>query len=73
MRGRSRRKESGQGILEYILMLAVAVSIFSVLANGFKRIVLTMWQQMACEIAAPCPGCAPPESVRNKLGVSCRG
>jgi len=68
----SRRNESGQGILEYILMLAVAVSVFGVLANGFKNIVLGTWQKMACEVAAPCPGCRPPESVDNKLATTCR-
>ena len=72
MGARSRRDESGQGLIEYILMLAVAISIFGALANGFKRIILSTWQKMACEVAAPCPGCAPPEGVDNKLATVCR-
>lgn len=64
--------EQGQVLLEYILMIAVALGILAILGAGFTRIRDHLWQQMSCEVAAPCPGCPPPESVRNQLTNACR-
>ena len=71
--GKNRSDESGQAVVEYILMLLVAIGVVAVMANGFKRIILGLWQEMACDIAAPCPDCAPPGSVKNRLSSgSCK-
>lgn len=59
-----REEDDGQAVLEYLLMLAVTVSVLGVLASGMRRVLVELWEKMARQIAAPCPGCTPPESVR---------
>lgn len=64
--------EDGQAIVEYLLMLMVAISIVAILASGVRRIVLGLWQVMACEISAACPHCPPPEEVVGKIASNCK-
>jgi Flp pilus assembly pilin Flp len=56
--------ESGQAILEYVLMLMVAISVVAILSSGLKTSLLSLWEFMARQIAAACPGCPPPPNVR---------
>lgn len=56
--------EGGQAVLEYILMVSVAVSVVMVIGTGFRRILIKLWEKMARDIAAPCPSCPPPPDVR---------
>ena len=56
---------SGQAVVEYILMLLVALSMATALMVSLKRIRSTFMMQVVCEVAAPCPTCAPAEEVRE--------
>jgi Flp pilus assembly pilin Flp len=58
------RNESGQAVVEYLLMLAVIVAIVGAVGIGFRKILVKLWEKMARDIAAPCPGCPPPPDVR---------
>lgn len=58
---RKTGSESGQAVLEYILMMGVAVSLLGLIATTFRRTVASVWKVWSAEIAAPCPKCAPPE------------
>ena len=65
---RNRRK--GQAVVEYMAMILVALAIAGALGFGFRSLFLKVWMVMACEITAPCPGCAaPPElkAIANKI------
>jgi Flp pilus assembly pilin Flp len=58
------RDEQGQAVIEYILMLAIVVSLVGVMGVGFRRGLIQLWEKMAKDISAPCPGCVPPPEVR---------
>lgn len=60
-----RDSQAGQAVIEYILMIVVALSILSVLAFGFRKVLFRVWMQMACSITAPCPHCSPPQELKN--------
>lgn len=61
---RDSGNDSGQAILEYILMLSLAVTIVGVFATGLRKALAAIWESMARTISAPCPGCPPPPDVR---------
>ena len=48
---------SGQVILEYVLMLALAVTLVVVFARGMRNSIYKLWKTIAREVAGPCPGC----------------
>ncbi|MCM2277617.1 MAG: hypothetical protein NDJ89_06030 [Oligoflexia bacterium] len=60
----ARRSESGQAVLEYVLMIALALSIVAIFGIGIRRSVITVWERIARDIAAPCPRCEPPPQVQ---------
>jgi Flp pilus assembly pilin Flp len=49
--------ESGQAIVEFMLLLLVVVGIVSALKTGLKKLTVKIWFLFARRIAAPCPGC----------------
>jgi Flp pilus assembly pilin Flp len=54
------RDEQGQAIVEYILMLAMVISVVAIIATSFRKSIRLIWLQLTKEIAAGCPDCAPP-------------
>ena len=50
-----RQNEEGQAIVEYILMLLLAVSVVTILGFGFRKSVMTLWVSVTRDIAAACP------------------
>lgn len=60
-------KASGQAVIEFILVLFVALTIMGVISIGLKRMIYDFWFTMACEIIAPCPTCNPGEEMAAKL------
>lgn len=54
------RREDGQVIVEYILMLAVAATLLGLMARGFRTTIFKVWETWTQEIAAPCPDCRKP-------------
>lgn len=63
-KGRLRSSESGQAIVEYVLILVVVVTVMGALGRGLRTSVRSVWVALAKEIAAPCPKCDPPASMR---------
>jgi Flp pilus assembly pilin Flp len=65
------RDDDGQAVVEYVLLLTISLAVMISLANGFRRICLTLWQTMTCDITAACPGCPPADAVSNKMANAC--
>jgi hypothetical protein len=70
------KRTAGQAVIEYMLMILVALSVAGLLGFGFRKIFFKVWMQMACEVTAPCPHCAAPapiKAVANRMAAkSCR-
>jgi Flp pilus assembly pilin Flp len=58
------RDEGGQATVEYIITLMTAVAVVSVIATGFRRSILLVWQVISKEVTAACPGCPAEPSIR---------
>jgi Flp pilus assembly pilin Flp len=59
------QNEQGQAVVEYVLMLVIALGVVTSISVGFKKSLLSVWQVFAQEVSAPCPGdCTPNPSVR---------
>ena len=56
--------QSGQAVIEYVLMLLMALSIVSIIGIGFRKSLYRIWQSFAQDISAACPGCPPDPKVR---------
>jgi hypothetical protein len=68
-----RESQSGQTILEYILLLSIAAAMTLALGNGFKKARNFLWARMACEVSAPCPKCPPDPEVKAKANALAPG
>lgn len=56
------RDESGQTIVEFVLLAAVSITVVAVLKNSIRNITVRLWAALGKRIAAPCPdmgACAP--------------
>jgi hypothetical protein len=61
---RFHRSEEGQVLVEYILMLLVAIGLLVGIQSSFRKSVFAVWKQFAKEIASACPkNCAPPPDI----------
>lgn len=52
-------EENGQALVEYVLMLAVSLSIVAAIGYGFKNALVKLWGIYHKEISSPCPACPP--------------
>ena len=48
------RDDSGQTIVEFVLLLAVSVSVIAVLKNSIRSLTIKLWEALAKRIAAAC-------------------
>jgi Flp pilus assembly pilin Flp len=64
--------ESGQAVVEYILMVLIGLGAVIILSSGLRQIVLNTWQELSCDIVAPCPECQAPATIRNQIAPTCR-
>lgn len=56
----------GQGLIEYVLVLVMALGVAVMIERAAKQGVRRLWFTMAGDIAAPCPvasGCVKPEAI----------
>jgi hypothetical protein len=60
----NRINQQGQAVLEYMLMLSVALAVVTTISIGFKKSLFTIWGIFSQEIAAPCPGCPADPKVK---------
>ena len=61
-----KSNDSGQAILEYVLMLSMAVGVVIIIAVGFRRSIFHLWGGFTRDIAAACPGCPANDSAKFK-------
>lgn len=61
---RKRNSEAGQALIEYVLLIAITITLVTIMATGLRRSVFTLWSFYSRAISAPCPGCPPPTAVR---------
>jgi hypothetical protein len=52
-------EESGQALVEFVLMLAVSLSIVTLIGIGFRKGLVKLWGIFHKEISSPCPACQP--------------
>jgi hypothetical protein len=55
-----KEKEKGQALVEFLLMLVLAMTVVAILSTGFRRSLFRIWEVITREVGAPCPDCAPP-------------
>jgi len=58
------RDDDGQVIVEYLLMLSAMLVVATILGTGFRKMLTSVWERIAKDVAAPCPGCNPPPEIR---------
>ncbi|MGK5088197.1 hypothetical protein WDW86_11615 [Bdellovibrionota bacterium FG-2] len=56
--------EQGQAVVEYVLAVLFAVSVVGIIATTFRKSILGLWQFIAKDVSAACPGCPPDPNVR---------
>jgi hypothetical protein len=59
-RATPRNRERGQAILEFLLMLFVALAVMAGVSYAFRKSLRRFWLGIAREVTAPCPDCNPP-------------
>jgi hypothetical protein len=69
MRGLARRAkvdgpQTGQAIVEFVLMTLLILVAVGIMAQGFRRSLFKLWGMMSREVAAACPGCPADENLR---------
>lgn len=65
----------GQAIIEYVLLLAIILSISGLLYSGVAQTRDKMWKRIICNVSAPCPGCTAPERADKlfpQAGIGCK-
>ncbi|MBS1959753.1 MAG: hypothetical protein JST80_09800 [Bdellovibrionales bacterium] len=72
---RRRHSESGQAIIEYVILLTIILTITGLFVAAVRSSRDKMWKQMICDISAACPDCHSPQSAQDALpksGVKCK-
>ncbi len=64
MRKDLSKDESGQAIVEYVIILAMVVSVVTMMSSQLRRALFTFWETMAKEISAACPDCPKDPTIR---------
>jgi Flp pilus assembly pilin Flp len=58
------QNESGQAVIEYVLVLAMVVSAITIMSLGFRKGISKLWVSMIKQVAPACPGCTPPAALQ---------
>ena len=58
--------QRGQAITEYILMLAIALTLIGIMSSQFRSIRNFLWHGMVCDVAKACAHCPPDETIKRK-------
>ena len=56
--------QDGQALVEFMLMLAVSVSVVSIIGTAFRKSLLNIWKQLTREITAACVNCPHDPKIR---------
>lgn len=60
---RRSKKESGQAILEYILLVVMLAVTVAVTIRNTNRTIYSLWTGVALQISKGCPDCAAGKSA----------
>jgi Flp pilus assembly pilin Flp len=60
-----KENEKGQAVVEYILGVALALSLVVVMGTGFRKSLYRLWSTISGEVSAACPQC--PKDPRTRL------
>lgn len=63
----SSGSNSGQAIIEYVLLLVILMSITGLFIAGVRTSRDKMWKQMICDVSAACPNCPATDSAKQML------
>ena len=67
--------QSGQAIIEYVLLLSIILSAAGIMIGGARAGRDKMWKQLVCEVSAACPDCKSTETAKAALpqsGTKCK-
>ena len=64
---RLQNRESGQALVEYVLLLVILLSMGGIIIVGIQSARDNMWKRLLCEVSAACPDCKSTESAKNAL------
>jgi hypothetical protein len=67
--------QSGQAIVEYILLLSMIISMTGIMIAGVRSNRDKMWKRILCEVSAACPDCKSTQGAKSALpnsGFSCK-
>ena len=59
-----QQANAGQAIVEYILMLLLAIATVVAINGSLSGSVRSLWRTMVNDVAGPCPGCNTVNPVR---------
>ncbi len=62
MRKNLFQDQGGQAVVEYVLVIAMVISIVAIIATSFRKSIRLLWYTLTREIAPGCPDCAPPSA-----------
>lgn len=57
-------KQEGQVLIDYLMTLLLVISLVSAIGYSFRRSVFALWQAIAREVSAACPGCPSDPKIR---------
>lgn len=60
-------KQSGQAIIEYIILLTIILSMTGLFVASVRSSRDSMWKQMICDVSAACPDCKSTDSAKSAL------
>ena len=58
------RDERGQAVVEYVLGVALALSIVVVMGTTFRKSLFRLWGTITAEVTAACPKCPADPKVK---------
>ncbi|MEW6056435.1 MAG: hypothetical protein AB1540_07455 [Bdellovibrionota bacterium] len=61
---RVKRRKRGQALIEYVVATVVIVGVFFAIDFQIRRSIGRLWKALAQDVAAGCPGCESPASIR---------
>lgn len=58
------RRRGGQAVVEYVLMLLLAISIVAAINSSLSGSIRRLWATIVQDVSAPCPKCPVPNPIR---------
>ena len=58
------KQSSGQAVVEYVLMLVLAIALVAVINGSLSGSVRNLWRTLVNDVAGPCPKCPQINPIR---------